>query len=359
MKVTGSFWRRPPPPTLGVDISASSIKLVELGQDRQGGWVLERCAMEPLDKGCVVDGSIEKFDEVAEVLRRAVKRTGTKAKQVALALPHTAVITKKIVLPAHLNEQEMEVQVESEASQYIPFSLDEVTLDFCVLGPNARSPEDVDVLLAASRRERVEDRQGLAEAVGLQACVVEVETHAARLAASRLMQRLPMQGKDALVALVRMGGGSTNLQVVRNHELLFEREQSYGGAQLTQMLAKHYGMSQEEAELKKRTGDLPADHVHAVLHPFIEGMTTEVMRAMQFFFTSTPYQTVDQMLLFGGSAALPGLQQAIAAQLQVPVEVANPFQGMAMGSQLRAPRMQQEAPAYLTACGLAMRRYLQ
>ena len=114
----GSLFRRPPAPMLGIDISASSIKLVELGQDKSGAWVLERCAMEPLEKGWVADGNIEKFDEVADALRRVVKKSGTKAKQVALALPHTAVITKRIVLPASLGEQELELHVESEASQY-------------------------------------------------------------------------------------------------------------------------------------------------------------------------------------------------------------------------------------------------
>lgn len=357
--VMGSLFRRPPAPLLGVDISASSIKLVELGQDKNGAWVLERCAIEPLEKGCVADGNIEKFDEVVEALRRVVKKSGTKARQVALALPHTAVITKRIVLPANLGEQELELHVESEASQYIPFSLDEVSLDFCVVGPNSRSADDVDVLLAASRKEKVEDRQGLAEAVGMKATVVDIESHAARLAAARLIARLPNGGRDALVALVRVGGATTNLQVLRNDEMLFEREQGFGGAQLTQMLARHYGFSAEEAETKKRAGDLPGDYVSAVLQPFVTGLATEVMRALQFFFSSTPYQKVDQVLVFGGSASLEGIEAAIALQAGVPVAVANPFKDMRLGSDVRKSRLEQEAPAYLTACGLAMRRFLQ
>lgn len=357
--VMGSLFRRPPAPMLGVDISASSIKLVELGQDKSGAWVLERCAIEPLEKGCVTDGNIEKFDEVVDALRRAVKKSGSKAKQVALALPHTAVITKRIVLPASLGEQELELHVESEASQYIPFSLDEVSLDFCVVGPNAKNTDDVDVLLAASRKEKVEDRQGLAEAVGLEAAVLDIETHAARLAAARLIAKLPHGGRDALVALVKVGGSSTSLQIVRNDELLFEREQSFGGAQLTQMLAKHYGFSLEEAEAKKRAGDLPGDYGTAVLQPFVDSLAAEVARSVQFFFTSTPYHSVHQILVFGGSAGLPGVDQAIAAQTKVQTVIANPFLDMRMGSELRKARMGQEVPAYLTACGLAMRRFLQ
>lgn len=355
----GSLWRRPPAPLLGIDISSSSIKLVELGQDKSGAWVLERCASEPLEKGSMSDGNIEKFDEVAEALRRLVKKSGSKAKQVALALPHTAVIAKRIVLPASLGEQEMELHVESEASQYIPFSLDEVSLDFCVLGQNAKNIDDVDVLLAASRKEKVEDRQGLAEAAGLQAAVLDVETYAARLAAARLIAKLPHGGRDALVALFKVGGASTSLQVVRNDELLFEREQSFGGGQLTQMLAKHYGFSHEEAEAKKRAGDLPGDYAAVVLQPFMESLAAEIGRSLQFFFTSTPYHSVQQVLVFGGSAGLPGMDKVIAEHTKVPVAIANPFQDMRMGSGVRIKRLEQEAPAYLAACGLAMRRFLQ
>lgn len=357
LKNMGAIFRRQPAPMLGVDITPSSIKLVELGQDRTGGWVLERCAMEPLEKGAVVDGNIEKFDDVAAALRRLVKRSGSKAKQVALALPNTAVITKRIVLPAALEAQEMELHVESEASQYIPFALDEVSLDFCVIGPNARNAEDVDVLLAASRREKVEDRQGLAEAAGLQASVVDIEPYAARLAASRLIAQLPQGGRDALVALVKVGSTATSMQVVRNGEMLFEHEQLFGGAQLTQMLAKHYGFSAEEAETKKRTGDLPADYAKVVLHSFVDGLAAEVARALQFFFTSTPFHSVQQILVFGGSAGVPGVAAAIAAQTKTPTLIANPFGDMQLAQGVHASRLQQEAPAYLTACGLAMRRF--
>ena len=354
----GSLFKRPPPPMLGIDISASSIKLVELNQDKGGAWVLERCAMEPLEKGWVADGNIEKFDEVADALRRVVKKSGSKAKHVALALPHTTVIAKRIFLPAGLSEQEMELHVESEASQYIPFALDEVSLDFCVAG-ESKNADEVEVLLAASRKDKVEDRQGLAESAGLQAAVLDIEMYAARLAAARLIEQLPTSGKDALGALVKVGGASTSLQVVRNDELLFERDQSFGGVQLTQMLARHYGFSQDEAEHKKRTGDLPNDYGTAVLAPFVDSLAQEVARSLQFFYTSTPYQSVHQVLVFGGSAGLPGLEHAITAHAKVPAAIANPFQDMRIANSVRKTRLDQEAPSYLTACGLAMRRFYQ
>ena len=187
---------------LGLDISSSSVKLVELGRDKAGMLVLERCAIEPLERGWITDGNIEKFDEVAEAVRRLVRKSGTRTKNVAMALPPSAVITKKIVLQGGLSDQELEFQVEAEANQYIPFPLDEVSLDFCVIGPRASSPDEVDVLIAASRREKIQDIQGLAEAAGLKPVIVDVESYASRLAVDRLIEAFPSQGVDKIIALL-------------------------------------------------------------------------------------------------------------------------------------------------------------
>ena len=201
----GSLFSRQPAPLLGLDISSSSVKLVELGRDKDGNLVLERCAIEPLERGWITDGNVEKFDEVAEAMRRVVKKSGTRTKNVAMALPPSAVITKKIILPGGLTEQELEVQVESEANQYIPFSLDEVSLDFCVVGPSANSAGDVEVLIAASRKEKVQDRQGLAEAAGLKPMIIDVESYASRLAAGRLIESLAQPGRGHHGRAVRGG----------------------------------------------------------------------------------------------------------------------------------------------------------
>jgi len=220
-----------------------------------------------------------------------------------MALPASAVITKKIILPGGLSESELELQVESEANQYIPFSLDEVSLDFCVVGPSATSAGDVEVLIAASRKEKVQDRQGLAEAAGLKPIVVDVESYASRLATARLIENLPNKGVDTMVALFEVGALTTSMQVIRNDEVLYERDQAFGGAQLTQLIVRQYGFSPEEAESKKRSGDLPDDYESGVLKSFVEGMT--------------------------------------------------------IGADVREKKMRREAASYLTSCGLALRRFLQ
>ena len=332
--------------------------LVELSSDKAGNLVLDRCAMEPLESGWVTDGNIEKFDEVVGVVRRLIKKSGTRTRSVAMALPASAVISKKIILPDGLSEAELEVQVESEANKYIPFSLDEVSLDFCVLGPSATSSGDVEVLIAASRKEKVQDRLGLAEAAGLKAIVVDVESYASRLATGRLIENMPDKGLDTMVALFEIGSVTTSMQVIRNDEVLYERDQAFGGAQLTQLIVRQYGFSAEEAESKKRSGELPQDYAGSVLQPFIDSMAQEIGRTLQFFFTSTPHNKIDYVMLAGGSSSLSGLTESVTQQTSFACRLVDPFEGMEIGRGVREKVMRREASSYLTSCGLALRRFL-
>lgn len=349
-------------PMLGLDISSSSVKLVELSRDKSGKYTLERCVLEPLEQGWVNDGNIENFDAVNEAVQRVVRASGTRTRRAAFALPPSAVITKKIMLPADLSESEMEVQVEAEASQYIPFSLDEVSLDFCVIGPSQSSAQDVEVLLAASRKEKVLDRQALAEGAGLIPVIVDVDAYAARLAAQRLID---LSGKDAepslpkTVALFEIGAFSTGMQVLSQENTVYERTLAFGGAQLTQSVARQYGFTPQEAETKKRHGDVPADFATTLVPQYVESIAGEISRALQLFLTSTSAGRVDRVLLGGGGANVAGLAEQVARQTGAPASIANPFRDMAMGRGVREQRVKSEAPSYLTACGLALRRFFQ
>ena len=346
-------------PMIGLDISSSSAKLVELGRAANGEYVLERMASEPFEKGWITDGQIEKFDEVVAVVRKLVDKSGTKTRRVVMAMPQSAVITKRINLPAGLRDEELELQVESEANQYIPFSLDEVSLDFCVIGPSPTSGGDIEVLIAASRKERVQDRQGLAEAAGLKPVVLDIESHASLLAISRVVDTLPNEGRDVLVALFEIGADTTSLKVLREGEMLYDRDQAFGGSQLTTLISRQYGFSFEEAEQKKLAGELPEDYEANILSGFVDSLSQEIGRALQYFFTSTPHHKVHYVMLAGGTATLPGLKDRVTELTGFAAMVVNPFDGMKIGSAVRESRVRKEAPSYLTACGLAMRRFTQ
>jgi type IV pilus assembly protein PilM len=345
------------PPLIGVDISTSSVRVVELSQAGKEGWRLDRYAAEPLPRGAVVDGNIENMEQVVDALRRVWKKSGTRAKLAALGMPPASVITKKIVLPAGLSEDQLEVQVESEASQYIPFALDEVSLDFDVIGPVANSPDDIEVMLAASRREKVEDRVAIVEASGLKATVMDVESYAARAALDRVLMQLPEGGAGQIVALFQIGAHVTHISVLLDGSTIYEREQPFGGNTLTQDIVRTYGMSFEDAESRKKSGELPDNYATDILAPFLESAALEITRAIQFFYTSTPYTRVDQLFLAGGCALIPGLLDIVASRTRISSAVISPFKGMQLGPTVREQALRAEAPAYLVACGLAMRRY--
>jgi type IV pilus assembly protein PilM len=345
------------PPLFGMDISSSAIKMVELAEAGKGARRVERYAIEPLAKDSVLDGNISNLESVAETVRRAWKKLGTRTKNVALALPTAAVITKKIVCPAGLREEDLELQVESEANQYIPFALDEVNLDFQVLGPSPASEAEVEVLIAASRKEKVEDRVAVAEAAGLKALVMDVESYAMQTAFDLIRQQLPNDGRDQNVAVIDLGASIMNITVLRNDQAVYAREQAFGGNQLTQDVARHYGLSPEEAENAKRSGGLPDSYETEVLRPFMENAALEIQRAMQFFFTSTQFNSIEHILLTGGTSTLQGLEDMVSSRTRVNAMVANPFANMSISPRIQLKRLISDAPALMIACGLAMRRF--
>ncbi|HMM70948.1 MAG TPA: pilus assembly protein PilM [Rhodocyclaceae bacterium] len=344
-------------PLIGLDLSSSAVKLVELSEPSKGKYRVERYAFESLPRDAVADGNIANLDAVAESVRRAWRRMQTSTRLVAMALPSAAVITKKIIVPAGQREQELEALVESEANQYIPFQLDEVNLDFQLLGPAPGSPDEVEVLIAASRKEKVQDRVAVAEAAGLKPVVMDVESYAAQAAFNLIEGSLPARGKNKVVAMVDIGAQVTNVLVLRNDQSVYSREQAFGGSQLTQDIVRQYGMNYDEAESAKRSNGLPENFESDLLRPFMDTVALEISRALQFFFTSTQYNQVDQIVLAGGCAAIAGLDGVVASRTQVSTVVANPFAEMQLSDRVRPKSLASDAPALMVACGLALRRF--
>ena len=342
---------------IGLDISSSAVKMVELGSDGKSGFRVERYAIEVLPRVAVADGNIVNLEATAEAIRRAWKRLATSTRSVAIALPTSHVITKKIIVAAGLREQELELQVESEANQYIPFALEEVNLDFQIVGPAPSSPDEIEVLIAASRKEKVEDRVAVVESAGLKAVVMDVESYAALAAFDLISKQLPEGGKGQVIALVDIGANVMSLTVLRDGQQLYGREQAFGGNQLTQDVARLFGMTFEEAETEKRRNNLPDNYESEVLQPFVESMALEVSRALQFFFTSTQFNQVSHIVLSGGCAVLPGADEAVASRTQINTVVANPFADMLLSERVKAKNLLQDAPSLVVACGLALRRF--
>lgn len=347
-------------PTLGLDISSTAVKLLELSASSgrsAGRYRVESYAVQPLQANAVVEKNIADVDAVGQAIKDVVKRSGSKAKQAAVAVSGSAVITKVITMPASLSDSEMESQIQLEADQYIPYPLEEVNIDFEVLGASDKNPEMVDVLLAASRSENVDDRVAALELAGLSAAVVDVEAYAMENAFSLISDQLPDYGEDQTVAIADVGATITTLNVLHNNKIIYTREQNFGGRQLTEEIQRRYGLSHEEAGMAKRQGGLPDNYVPEVLEPFKEALVQQVSRSMQFFFSSSNYNNVDHIVLAGGSTSIPGVDELIEEKLGTPTLVANPFASMSVSSGVKLQSLSNDAPSLMIACGLALRSF--
>lgn len=348
--------KRNRPPLLGLDISSTAVKLLELSWNGSR-YRVESYAVEPLPPNSVVEKSVTDAEAVGEAIRRAVKRAGSRAKFAAVAVAGSSVITKVIPMPASLSDNEMEAQIELEADQYIPYPLEEVNLDFEVLGSSDKNPDSVDVLLAASRSENVDMRVASVESGGLGAKVVDVEAYALENAFSLFSDQLPDQGVDKTIAVVDVGATMTTLSVLHDLKIIYTRDQAFGGKQLTEEIMRRYGLSYEEAGMAKRQGGLPDNYVPEVLEPFKEAMAQQVSRSLQFFFSSSQYNTIDQIILAGGSASIPGADELIEQTLGIETVIANPFADMSLASRVKPQTLSNDAPALMIACGLALRSF--
>lgn len=342
-------------PILGLDITSSSVKLLELSKSG-GRYRVETYMVRPLPPNTVVEKNISDSETLADTIRKLVAQAKPKTRDVAVAVPGSSVITKMIEMPAELNDQALETQIALEADQYIPYPLDEVALDFEVIGPSEINDSQVDVLLAACRRENVESRQEVLEAAGLNPKVVDVEVFAIERAFRLIAQQLEEMG-DQVVAVADIGATMLTLSVLVDNKTVYTREQLFGGKQVTEEVQRRYGLSREEAGLAKKQGGLPEDFESEILEPFKEALVQQITRSLQFFFSSSQYNYVDQLVLAGGVAAMDGLRDEVEEKLGLPTIVANPFANMTISGKVDAERLGNDAPAMLIAAGLALRSF--
>lgn len=353
--ISSLFGKKRTLPVIGVDVSSSSVKLLELSRNGDS-YRVESYAVASLPPNAVVEKNIAEVEALADVLRTAHGRAKSKVKAVAVAVAGSAVITKLIDMPSGLTDEAMETQISLEADQYIPYPLDEVALDFEVQGPSANNPDQVEVLLAACRRENVDSRVDALELAELSAKIVDVEAYAVERA-FKLCQSQFDYDDESVVAIVDVGATMTTLSVLVGGSTVYTREQLFGGRQLTEEIQRRYGLTVDEAGLAKKQGGLPDDYEHDVLDPFKDAVVQQITRSLQFFFSSSQYNDVDHILLAGGVASMSGLAELVQERLGTATSVANPLARMTVASRVDAAALSNDAPSLMIACGLAMRSF--
>lgn len=349
------FWSKPAKPMLGLDISSSAVKLIELSQSADG-FKVESYRVMPLPANTVVEKNIADIQSLADTLEALVARSGTKLADTAVAVSGSSVITKEIELPAGLSDLQMETQIEVEADQYIPYPMEEVSFDFDVIGPVDNNPDLVRVLLAACRQENVEHRREALEMAGLNPKVVDVEGFAIERAYRLMLDQFDHIG-DQVVAIADIGATMFTFTVLVDGKTIYNREQLFGGRQLTEEIQRRYGLSWEEAGEAKRKGGLPEDYQSEVMGPFIESLIQHINRSLQFFYSSSNYNYIDQLLLAGGVSAIDGLVLQVEEALSLPTSIANTVANMEVSSSINEASLANDGPALMLAVGLALRSF--
>ena len=351
----GILGKKKTTPVLGLDISSTTVKLLELSYSGDR-YRVESYAVSSLPHDAVIEKNVNDIDGVANAVRSVVAQSRTKLKTVAAAVAGSSVITKIIDMPQGLADDDMETQLTLEADQYIPYPLEEVAIDFEVQGPSPERDNQVEVLLAACRRETIDSRVESIEGADLTAKIMDVEAYAMERAYSLIQHQLELD-TDSTVAVVDIGATMTTLSVLNNGQTIYTREQLFGGKQLTDEIMRRYGLPLEEAGLAKKQGGLPDDYEPEVLEPFKDAVVQQVARSLQFFFSSSQYNDVDYIILAGGVSSMDGLQELVQDKLGTPTAVANPFAEMTISSRVNAVALSSDAPAMMIACGLAMRSF--
>lgn len=342
---------------LGLDITTSSIKLVELAEAGRG-YRVESYSAEATPANSINDKAIVDTQAVGEAIRRAVKRSGTKVRDVAIAISGDAAITKTIQMPSGLSEAEMEGQVEIQADQYIPFPMEEVSHDFEIIGPNEADGEMNDVLLVATRTDNVDQREAAVSAAGLKASVVDVEAFALENACRLLAHQIPNNGIGQSVAVIDMGASNTTFGVLQDMKVVYTRDFAFGGQQLTEEIMRTYGLSVEDAGRAKKEGGLPSNYEPEVLDPFIDDVTQQVSRSLQFYLASAGgREQPDLVIMCGGCANIPGIADVIASRVGIPTEIGDPLGQMKVSARAKGQGIERDANALLTAFGLALRSF--
>lgn len=342
---------------LGLDIGPSTVKLVELARSGRDEWTLSTHARATVPGGAVVDGQIERLDSVADAVRDLVRRAGVRSRRVAMALPTKNVILRRIRMRSNMSDEEMAVHVETEAANFVPFPVDDLALDFNVIGPAAGSASEVDVLIAAARKDRVQDRLALAEAAGLEPIILETESNASQLALREWQRRGGRLQPDETMALIELGHESTNLKVIAGEDILFEREQAWGARQLIDRAMRQFGLNEEQARAGQLVGELPAAYAAELVPDHANATAREIDRLLQFFYAGTPGRRLSGIVLAGGAAALDGLASRVSDATGVQAVVIDPFEHMLIGPGVDRRTLTGQSAAFLQACGLALRSF--
>ncbi len=336
---------------VGLDIGSSAVKLVELKQTKGGRFTLLHAGHATLSPEAIVEGTVMDSSLVVEVAQRLIQEQGTKNPNFGVSLAGTSVAIRKIQVPA-MSEAELAESIHWEAEQYLPFDVNDVNLDYVVLGSDA---DTMDVLLVAARKDRIADYTGIVAQLGKVPVLVDVDVFALQNA----YEHNYGVASDRVVALVNVGAHIMNLNVLAHGQSVFWRDIVFGGNAYTEAIQRELNLTREQAEAVK-TGEQLGDHtpqtILGVLNGVSEDLASELQKTFEFFYTTSSYDHVDEVVLAGGACQVLNLDTVLKERLNVRAEVMNPFREIEYSeSQFPPEWLNRHAPAMAVAVGMALR----
>jgi len=335
---------------IGIDIGTHSIKLVELAGSHANPKVVA-WGIAPLPAGAFSENAIANAELIADALNGLIVKSGAKGDSVAVAVSSSHAITKVLGMPRDISEVELEEQISIEALHFIPYPIDEVNIDFEVIGKSEANDQENDVLLVACRRSIVDDYIDLVEDSDLELNYVDIDTYA--LERVYRSQNSLGSNSEQPVALFDVGSSNSHLMVVDAERVIYSRHQNFGAGQLVKLIRKEYGVSAEEAEEILNSSQPPGDFLSAVQEPFVEMLRQEVSRALQFFYSSSSFSNIDSIVLSGACCALNGLAGDLEVKMRSKVSILNPMANVNV--QTNRDAIAKVAPALSIAYGLSLR----
>ena len=340
---------------VGLDIGSATVKLVELKEKKGGLYHLQRIGVEPLSPEAIVDGSIMDSSLVVDAIQKLNGQTGVKTANFATSVSGHSVIIKKIELP-QMSFDELAESIQWEAEQHIPFDINDVRLDYVTLSDDEPGREEMEVLLVAVKREKVNDYVSVISQSGKSPVVVDIDAFAIQNAYELNYDLDPLKN----VALINMGAGVTNINVMVRGQSVFWRDISFGGNQFTEALQREFNLSFDQAELLKRgetVGAYSAADARKVLDQVSAEMANEVQKTFDFFSATSSEGSVDELMLSGGCALTPNLVEVLRERFGVPTELLNPFRKVQFKeSDFNREWLESIAPMLAVSVGLAIRR---
>ncbi len=352
MGLFGRFGK--PKETIGLDIGSSAIKLVQLGPGPKG-YQLQAWAVVPLPPEAISEGNIKDFPTVVEAIGAAVDKAGVKVKDAAIAVSGRELIVKKVQAQKGMSPKDIADWIQGEAEQHIPFAIDEVFLDWQVVGEAPEGADTMDVMLVAAKRSKVNEYVNVVKEAGLSPVVVDLDSFALE---NQFELNNPELTQEA-VALIDIGASVMKTNVVRGGASLFARDIAFGGNNYSQAIAEQLHMPFEKAEAAKRgqEGDVNPDDLAPILDTVSRDLSLEIQRTFDYFSSTTEAERISRIVLSGGCARLSGIDEYLSSSWGIPVEISKPFQAIDVDPARFSPdEIEASSPMLAVAVGLGIRR---